>query len=128
MMHHVRNEPKTQHGPETAGRTIHWASEYDFFTNLLGLGVNSSSSRMIVELAGIKPDNRVLDVGWGTGNLTLTAKTSAGAKGAVYGIDAAPEMIEVARKKAQRAGVVATRIIWKNKSITSRGIYKDLIV
>lgn len=99
MMHHIHNEPKAQPGPETAGRTIHWASEYDFFTSLMGLGVNRSNSRMIVKLAGIKPGDRVLDVGCGSGNLTLTAKTSAGAKGAVYGIDAAPEMIDVARKR-----------------------------
>jgi demethylmenaquinone methyltransferase/2-methoxy-6-polyprenyl-1,4-benzoquinol methylase/phosphoethanolamine N-methyltransferase len=107
-MHHMHNEPKTKSGPETAGLTLHWASEYDLFTSLLGLGVNRSNSRMVVELAGIKPGDRVLDVGCGTGNLTLTAKTSAGAKGAVYGIDAAPEMIEVARKKAQRAGLEVT--------------------
>jgi demethylmenaquinone methyltransferase/2-methoxy-6-polyprenyl-1,4-benzoquinol methylase/phosphoethanolamine N-methyltransferase len=108
IMHNMHNEPKTPHGPKTAGRTIHWAAEYDFFTSLLGLGVNRSNSRMIVELAGIKPGDRVLDVGCGSGNLTLTAKTSAGAKGAVYGIDAAPEMIDVARKKAQREGMDVT--------------------
>jgi ubiquinone/menaquinone biosynthesis C-methylase UbiE len=102
-MHRMRNEPKTHGGPQTTGAIIHWASEYDFFTSLLGLGVNRSNSRMVVELAGIKPGEKVLDVGCGTGNLTLTAKTAAGSSGAVYGIDAAPEMIEVAQKKAQRS-------------------------
>src|SRR5512133_4019715 len=101
-MHRMRNTPKTKNGPQTTGSTIHWASEYDFFTSFLGLGVNRSNSRMVVELAGIKPGEKVLDVGCGTGNLTLTAKTAAGSSGSVYGIDAAPEMIEVARKKAKR--------------------------
>jgi demethylmenaquinone methyltransferase/2-methoxy-6-polyprenyl-1,4-benzoquinol methylase/phosphoethanolamine N-methyltransferase len=98
----MRNVPKNPNGPQTTGSTIHWASEYDFFTSFLGLGVNRPNSRIVVELAGIKPGDKVLDVGCGTGNLTLTAKTAAGSSGAVYGIDAAPEMIEVARKKAQR--------------------------
>jgi ubiquinone/menaquinone biosynthesis C-methylase UbiE len=107
-MHRMRNEPKTKDGPQTTGATIHWASEYDLFTNLLGLGVNRSNSRMVIELAKVKPGDRVLDVGCGTGNLTLTAKTSAGTKGAVFGIDAAPEMIAVARKKAGHANLDVT--------------------
>ncbi|OGO33975.1 MAG: hypothetical protein A2W35_16980, partial [Chloroflexi bacterium RBG_16_57_11] len=40
----------------------------------------------------------------GTGNLTQTAKKYAGASGSVYGIDAATEMVDVARKKAMHAG------------------------
>jgi demethylmenaquinone methyltransferase/2-methoxy-6-polyprenyl-1,4-benzoquinol methylase/phosphoethanolamine N-methyltransferase len=89
--------------PETTGSTLHWAHEYDVFTSLFGLGVNRPNSRVVVELAEIKPGEKVLDVGCGTGNLTLTAKTAAGKTGAVFGNDAAPEMIEVARNKAQKA-------------------------
>jgi ubiquinone/menaquinone biosynthesis C-methylase UbiE len=107
-MHRMHNEPRTKDGPQTTGATIHWASQYDIFTGLLGLGVNRPTSRMVIELAKVKPGDRVLDVGCGTGNLTLTAKSSAGAKGAVHGIDAAPEMIDVARKKAQRSAMDVT--------------------
>ena len=99
-MHRMHNHPKIKGGPETTGLTIHWASQYDFFTSLFGLGVNSSNSRMVVEMAKIKPGDKVLDVGCGTGNLTLTAGKYASA----YGLDASPEMIEVARKKAKRSG------------------------
>lgn len=103
-MHEMRNRPKTRVGPETAGATLHEASRYDFHTSLMGLGVNGRNSRMVVEMAGIKPGDKVLDVGCGTGSLTLTAKRYAGASGSVYGIDASPEMIDVARKKAKRSG------------------------
>jgi ubiquinone/menaquinone biosynthesis C-methylase UbiE len=100
----MRNEPKTHNGPQTTGATIHWASPYDLFTNLLGLGVDGPNSRMVVALANIRRGDSVLDVGCGTGSLTLTAQTDAGPDGKVHGIDAAPEMIEVARKKASRSG------------------------
>ena len=82
--------------------TIHWASQYDLFTGLMGMGVDRSNSRMVIELAKIKPGDKVLDVACGTGNLTLTAQSYAGSAGKVHGIDAAPEMIEVAKQKAAR--------------------------
>lgn len=102
-MDRLHNEPRINSGPRTAGRTIHWASQYDLITGLLGLGVNRANSRMVIELASIKPGDRVLDVGCGTGNLTLTAHTYAGSSGKVYGIDASPEMIQVAKQKASRS-------------------------
>ncbi len=104
-MHRLHNRPRIKNGPETEGATIHWASQYDFLTGLLGLGVNRANSKMVVELANIKPGDKVLDVGCGTGNLTLTAQTYAGPSGQVYGIDASPEMIQVAKKKADGSGM-----------------------
>ncbi|MCA9907139.1 MAG: class I SAM-dependent methyltransferase, partial [Anaerolineae bacterium] len=44
-----------------------------------------------------------LDVGCGTGTLALLAKQGAGRNAEIHGIDAAPEMIERARQKAERA-------------------------
>ncbi len=106
-MHGTQNKSKVKLGPETAGSTLHKASQYDIHTSLIGLGVNGSNSRMVVEMAKIKPGDKVLDVGCGTGNLTLTAKKYTGTSGSVYGIDASPEMIEEARKKAKRSGLTA---------------------
>ncbi len=106
-MHGTQKESKIRSGPETTGATLHKASQYDIHTSLMGLGVNGSNSRMVVEMAKIKPGDKVLDIGCGTGNLTLTAKKYAGTSGSVYGIDASPEMIEEARKKAKRSGLEA---------------------
>lgn len=104
MIYRSHNEPRIQKGPQTTGITIHWAGRYDVLTNLLGLGANGRNSRMVIELAKISPGDKVLDVGCGTGNLTLTARSYTGPSGKIYGIDAAPEMIEVAKKKASRSG------------------------
>jgi ubiquinone/menaquinone biosynthesis C-methylase UbiE len=100
----MHNNPKTGSGPETTGITIHWASQYDVFTGLIGLGVNRPNSRMVVEMAKVKTGDKVLDVGCGTGNLTLTARKYTGESGSAYGIDSSPEMIDLARKKAKHLG------------------------
>ena len=104
-MHQTHNHSKSNSGPETKGATLHKASQYDFHTKLMGLGVNQPNSKMIIRMAKIKPGDKVLDVGCGSGNLTLTAKRYAGSSGSVHGIDASPEMIDVARKKAKQSGV-----------------------
>lgn len=101
-MHENHAHSRSHTGPETKGATLHNASRYDFHTRLMGLGVNQPNSRMVVQMANIKAGNKVLDVGCGSGGLTLTAKRSAGRLGSVYGIDASPEMIDVARKKASQ--------------------------
>ena len=85
--------------PETQGRLVPWARHYDLFVKVLTLGQMGVVRRKTVELAGIRPGDRVLDVGCGTGDLTLVAAARAGAQGEVVGIDASPEMIEVARQK-----------------------------
>ena len=106
-MHGTGNIHKTTSGPETTGAIIHWTSPHDILIKLMGLGVNGANSRMIVEMANIKPGDKVLDVGCGTGDLTLTAKNYVGASGWAYGIDASPEGIDLARKKATRSSIEA---------------------
>ncbi len=103
----MNSYPQDTSGPQTSGATLHRTTQYDLCAALMGTGVNRPNSRMIVEMAQIKPGDRVLDVGCGTGSLTLTAKIYAGASGSVCGIDASPEMIAAARKKAKRGGIQA---------------------
>lgn len=88
---------------ETDGLTIRWAGFYDAVVKLMTLGQDGKLRRKTVELANLKPGQAVLDVGCGTGDLTLAASRQLGANANVYGIDAAKEMIGVASQKAARA-------------------------
>ena len=65
----------------------------------------SPSQKSIGRLSQIKAGDQVLDVGCGSGRLTLAAQAWAGAGGQATGLDPSPEMIEVARKNAARAGL-----------------------
>ncbi len=84
---------------------IRWASYYDIFTNILTFGHIGILRTMTVDQTQLKPGEKVLDVGCGTGGVTIPAKQRVGITGEAAGIDPAPEMIAVARKKAVRAGL-----------------------
>jgi ubiquinone/menaquinone biosynthesis C-methylase UbiE len=79
---------------------IRWASWYDTMNRFAFLGKEDRFRKWTVDLAAIMPGHIVLDVGCGTGNLTMAAKDRAGADGEVYGIDASPEMVQEAERKA----------------------------
>jgi demethylmenaquinone methyltransferase/2-methoxy-6-polyprenyl-1,4-benzoquinol methylase/phosphoethanolamine N-methyltransferase len=110
MDNHHHNHAHDHHNPtlETKGRTISWASFYDAAVWLLSLGRGRAIRQATVEPAQIKPGDRVLDVGCGTGDLTMAAKAVAGPGGEVVGTDASPQMIDLARRKAARVGVEVT--------------------
>lgn len=59
----------------------------------LGLGCG-----LPVQFARIKPGDTVVDLGSGAGNDCFVARSEAGARGKVIGIDFSPEMIDKARR------------------------------
>ena len=84
----------------TRGRTISWGFAYDHVIRLLTLNRENALRASTLQVADIHPGDVILDVGCGTGTLTLRAKTKTGQEGSAFGIDASPQMIEVARRKA----------------------------
>ena len=90
---------------KTKGFLIRWGSFYDSVVNLLTLGQAKRLRTMTIDQAMLKPGEKLLDVGCGTGGVTIPAKERIGQNGWVTGIDPSPEMIAVARKKAVRAGL-----------------------
>lgn len=53
----------------------------------------------------IKPDERALDIGCGTGRGMLELAAAVGTDGRVFGIDIAPGMIRRAQRRCERGGV-----------------------
>ncbi len=89
--------------PETGGAVMNWqAPFYDLGCALAGLGARFRAQTLAH--VALKDSERVLDVGCGTGMLTRFAALAVNPVGEVVGIDPAPRMIAVARRKAARAG------------------------
>jgi demethylmenaquinone methyltransferase/2-methoxy-6-polyprenyl-1,4-benzoquinol methylase/phosphoethanolamine N-methyltransferase len=92
-----------QRAPITHGRTIGWwAPFYDACGWLMSFGRLPDLRKETLRIAGLQPGESILDVGCGTGSLTLMAAEQLGPDARVAGIDASPEMIEQARKKASK--------------------------
>jgi SAM-dependent methyltransferase len=58
----------------------------------------------VIRRAGLKPGEKVLDLGTGTGSLAIEAATLVGAAGRVTGLDISPEMLSLAQRRVAESG------------------------
>jgi ubiquinone/menaquinone biosynthesis C-methylase UbiE len=87
---------------KTRGRTLDYAAAvYDVFEPMLMMGRQAEYDFKIREILALKPSDRVLDLGCGTGLLCrlLADQLDPAQGGLAVGIDAAARMIDVAQKK-----------------------------
>lgn len=91
--------------PHTRGRDLnHVAALYDPLVEKMSFGRERRFREKTLAVMGIRPGDFILDVGCGTGSLTIMIDEILDKSGRVTGIDAAPKMIAIARKKAARQG------------------------
>jgi ubiquinone/menaquinone biosynthesis C-methylase UbiE len=93
---------------DTTGRVLHRAAGYDFLVWLITGGRERRFRDRLVALARVQSGDSVLDVGCGTGSLAIVAKQRVGPTGQVHGIDASPEMVSRASRKARKRGTDVT--------------------
>ena len=89
---------------KTSGLILHAPVFYDLGVRLMTLGRERAFRERLLGLAHLKPGESVLDVGCGTGTLAIAARRHVGPAGDVTGIDASPEMLAHAERKARKAG------------------------
>jgi SAM-dependent methyltransferase len=73
----------------------------------------TQATERLLDLAGVSPGSRILDIAAGTGGQTLQASRRAGPSGYVLAADSSAAMLEVATKSAREAGLtnVETRVM-----------------
>lgn len=95
----------------TNGRLLRRAAGYDLLLKILWFGRERAFREKLLRLARLQPGESVLDVGCGTGTLAIAGAKHVGLGGSVHGIDASPEMLVRAKKKAEKASV---KVVFQN--------------
>jgi len=65
----------------------------------------------LVELAGVRAGNRVLDIATGSGEPALTAARVVGQSGRVVAVDMSPGMLAIARERIDAAGLTNVDLV-----------------
>ncbi|MDK2857405.1 MAG: hypothetical protein PWQ29_571 [Verrucomicrobiota bacterium] len=100
---HKKQHRRSSVAQQTDGITLdHAAPVYDLLVPLMTLGFERRYHRLVTRLLALRGNEQILDIGCGTGTLTrdiaraLTDKEHS----LCTGLDAAEEMIEIAKRKA----------------------------
>jgi demethylmenaquinone methyltransferase/2-methoxy-6-polyprenyl-1,4-benzoquinol methylase len=70
------------------------ASDYDRIERVLAMGTGPRYRRMALQRAGLRPGDKLVDVGIGTGLVAREACALIGATGSLVGVDPSPGMLE----------------------------------
>lgn len=81
------------------------APRYDVLNRVLSFGTDVGWRRRTLALARLGPGERALDIGAGTGDLTIGLLRGSDPTSTVVGLDLAPRMLAVARRRLLAAGL-----------------------
>ncbi|WP_367127568.1 class I SAM-dependent methyltransferase [Saccharothrix sp. HUAS TT1] len=90
------------------GQRLHWdaiSAGWLDVADTFERGARVVTARLL-EIGGVGPGSSVLDVGTGVGEPALTAAAAVGPTGRVVGVDLAPAMVDLARRRAGGAANV----------------------
>ena len=101
----------------------HTAEEYDRVSqvwNRYFVPATAQAREHMIRLTRLKPGERVLDIGTGTGASAILASRKVGKNGRVLGVDLSKKMLERARETASRLGL--TNVEFRLMDSTSLGL------
>jgi len=90
------------------------ASKYDVMNDLMSFGVHRLWKRFVIDLAGVRAGEKVLDVAGGTGDLSREFSKLIGPRGLVVLSDINAAMLGEGRRRLADKGVVDLPIVQAN--------------
>ncbi|KTD18595.1 ubiquinone/menaquinone biosynthesis methyltransferase [Legionella lansingensis] len=81
------------------------AKNYDLMNNIMSFGVHHLWKRFTIELSQVRPDQCVLDLAGGSGDLTRLLSIKVGAQGRVILADINAAMLEIGRNRLLDEGL-----------------------
>ncbi len=111
---------------EGAPGAIRHALAYEVFSVVVFAGRRQRTFGRLVELAGVRPGDRVLDLGCGPGYLTALAAAAALPDGRALGIDPSVPMVEQAR--GTRGGANCSFEVGRAEALDAADASFDVVV
>lgn len=90
------------------------ASKYDVMNDLMSFGIHRLWKRFVIDLAGVRSGEKVLDLAGGTGDLAREFRKLAGTRGLVTLADINAEMLGQGRISLADKGVVDVPLVQAN--------------
>jgi demethylmenaquinone methyltransferase / 2-methoxy-6-polyprenyl-1,4-benzoquinol methylase len=100
-----QNVPESEKAARVADVFHSVAAKYDLMNDLMSAGIHRLWKRFTIELSGVRPGNRVLDIAGGTGDLTRKFSRLVGPDGEVVLADINASMLQVGRDRLLDLGV-----------------------
>jgi ubiquinone/menaquinone biosynthesis C-methylase UbiE len=98
------------------------------YYDLLTFTERSKFRRKQIELMGIRKGEKILEVGCGTGTLSILSKIAVDETGNVEGTDIAPGMISLAKQKAEKAKLKIDFKVASINELPCPDNYFDLVI
>lgn len=98
--------PLEEKARRVAGVFSSVADRYDLMNDLMSLGLHRLWKSFAVEVASVKPGDRVLDVAGGTADLTVAFANRAGPSGEVWLTDVNRDMLDRGRDRLMDKGLL----------------------
>ena len=103
------------------------AQNYDVMNDALSAGMHRLWKRYTVAVSGAKEGDRVLDIAWGTGDLTRLFARKVGQRGQVIHTDINEAMLRVGRDRMLNEGVLAPPLVCDAEKLPFADNYFDVV-
>jgi demethylmenaquinone methyltransferase / 2-methoxy-6-polyprenyl-1,4-benzoquinol methylase len=103
------------------------APSYDLMNDLMSAGMHRLWKRFTVDVANVRPGERVLDVASGSGDLALAFAKLVGAQGQVWQTDINEAMLKVGRDRLLNAGQILPNALCDAESLPFADETFDLV-